>query len=63
MKFMMDMVMDYFGRLRIIVCDQVMASGSNYGDGETISFIAGCDQSLIVGCTDLNHQIMTKMPL
>ena len=22
------------------------------GDGETISFIAGCDQSLTVGCTD-----------
>ena len=41
-----------WGGYEIIVCDQVIASGSNYGDGETISFIAGCDQSLIVGCTD-----------
>ena len=41
-----------WGGYEIIVCDQVIASGSNYGDGETISFIAGCDQSLNVGCTD-----------
>ena len=41
-----------WGGYEIIVCDQVIASGSNYGDGETISFIAGCDQSLTVGCTD-----------
>ena len=41
-----------WGGYEIIVCDQVIASGSNYGDGETISFIAGCDQLLIVGCTD-----------
>ena len=34
---------------RLYVC-QVVASGSKYGDGETISFIAGCDQSLNVGC-------------
>ena len=36
----------------IIVCGEVIASGSDYGDGETVSFIAGCDQSLEVGCTD-----------
>ena len=41
-----------WGGYEIIVCDQVIASGSNYDDGETISFIAGCDQSLTVGCTD-----------
>ncbi len=41
-----------WGGYEIIVCDQVIAEGSNYGDGETISFIAGCDQSLAVGCTD-----------
>ena len=41
-----------WGGYEIIVCDEVIASGSNYGDGETISFIAGCDQSLIVGCTN-----------
>ena len=41
-----------WGGYEIIVCDQVIASGSNYGDGEIISFIAGCDQSLTVGCTD-----------
>ena len=41
-----------WGGYEIILCDQVIAEGSNYGDGETISFIAGCDQSLAVGCTD-----------
>lgn len=41
-----------WGGYEVIVCDQVIAEGSNYGDGETISFIAGCDQSLTVGCTD-----------
>ena len=41
-----------WGGYEIILCDQVIAEGSNYGDGETISFIAGCDQSLTVGCTD-----------
>jgi len=41
-----------WGGYEIILCDQVIAEGSNYGDGETISFIAGCDQSLTVGCTN-----------
>jgi len=37
----------------IVVCGQIIASGSDYGDGETVSFIAGCDQSLAIGCTDM----------
>ena len=36
----------------IIVCGEVISSGGDYGDGETVSFIAGCDQSLALGCTD-----------
>lgn len=36
----------------IVVCGQTIASGADYGSGETIYFIAGCDQSLVVGCTD-----------
>ncbi len=36
----------------VVVCDQVVASGSNFGSSETVGFIAGCDQSIVVGCTD-----------
>jgi hypothetical protein len=36
----------------IVVCGQTIASGSDYGFGETISFIAGCDQTLAIGCTN-----------
>jgi hypothetical protein len=37
----------------ILVCGQTIVSGSDYDFGETTSFIAGCDQSLITGCTDI----------
>tara|TARA_B110000444_G_scaffold164547_1_gene153773 strand:+ start:141 stop:3491 length:3351 start_codon:yes stop_codon:yes gene_type:complete len=37
----------------ITVCGQTIASGSDYGNGESISFIAGCDQSLMLGCTNI----------
>ena len=33
----------------IVVCGQTIASGADYGFGETISFIAGCDQTLAIG--------------
>ena len=36
----------------IVICGETIASGNDFGDGETVSFIAGCDQSLEVGCTD-----------
>lgn len=36
----------------IVVCGETIASGADYGYGESISFIAGCDQNLEVGCTD-----------
>ena len=38
----------------IFVCGQTIVSGNDYGFGETTSFIAGCDQSLTVGCTDVD---------
>lgn len=41
-----------WGGYEIVVCDEVIASGTNYGEGEIISFVASCDQSLNVGCTD-----------
>ena len=36
----------------IVICGETIAAGSDFGDGETINFISGCDQSLEVGCTD-----------
>ena len=36
----------------IVICGETIASGASFGDGETVSFISGCDQSLEVGCTD-----------
>ena len=36
----------------IVVCGQTIASGADYGFGETVSFIAGCDQTLAIGCTN-----------
>jgi len=36
----------------IIICGETVATGSVYQYGETVSFIAGCDQTLATGCTD-----------
>ena len=36
----------------IIVCGEVVVAGADFGYGETVSFIAACDQSLELGCTD-----------
>ena len=36
----------------LTVYNQTIAGGSDFGNGETVSFIAGCDQSLELGCTD-----------
>ena len=36
----------------IIVCGEVVVAGADFGNGETVSFIAACDQSLELGCTD-----------
>ena len=36
----------------IVVCGEVVVAGADFGDGETVSFIAACDQSLELGCTD-----------
>ena len=36
----------------ITVCNQVVASGADFGNEAVVSFIAGCDQTLSVGCTD-----------
>jgi hypothetical protein len=36
----------------IVICGETIAAGADFGDGETVSFIAGCDQSLEIGCTD-----------
>jgi hypothetical protein len=35
-----------------VVCGEAVASGADYGYGEVVSFIAGCDQTLEVGCTN-----------
>lgn len=36
----------------IVICGETVAAGADFGAGETVSFIAGCDQTLEVGCTD-----------
>jgi len=36
----------------IVICGETIAAGADFDDGEIVSFIAGCDQSLEVGCTD-----------
>jgi len=40
------------GGYSIVICGETIASGAQFGDGETINFISGCDQTLAVGCTD-----------
>ncbi|MDA7787368.1 T9SS type A sorting domain-containing protein, partial [bacterium] len=40
------------GGYSIVICGETIASGADFGDGETINFISGCDQTLAVGCTD-----------
>lgn len=40
------------GGYSIIVCGDTIASGADFNSGEVVSFIAGCDQTLEVGCTN-----------
>jgi len=36
----------------IVICGETIAAGADFDDGEIVSFISGCDQSLEVGCTE-----------